>query len=47
MSEVIKAEVTEDSLEYLQEWADAVGCEVKDVAGDSIDSYLELKPEEV
>jgi hypothetical protein len=47
MTKTIEAEVTEDSLEYLQEWADAVGCEVKDVAGDSIDSYLELEPEEL
>lgn len=41
MSEIIKAEITEDSLEYLQEWADAVGCELKDVAGDFIDMHLE------
>ena len=37
----IKAKVSPKTATYLQEWADAVGCERPDVAGDSIEQYLE------
>lgn len=37
---LIHAEVTDEAVEYLEEWAEAVGCERHHVAGDAIDNYL-------
>lgn len=37
----ITAKVKPEDAEYLAEWAGAVGCDVKDVAGASIEQFLE------
>jgi hypothetical protein len=37
----VEASVTPEIATYLNEWADAVGCDVADVAGDSIEQFVE------
>ncbi|CDK39655.1 hypothetical protein [Halorubrum sp. AJ67] len=41
---VVEARVPVEHAEYLEEWADVVGCDVADVAGDSISQFLEEQP---
>lgn len=38
---IIHAKVSEDTEEWLEEWADAVGCSIADVAGDALEQYRE------
>lgn len=38
---LIHVEVSDDVEDYLREWADAVGCEVHEVAGDALHQYVE------
>lgn len=38
---IIHADVDEDTAAYLEEWAEAVGCGVHDVAGDAIVQFRE------
>ena len=38
---VVEARVPVEHAEFLEEWADAVRCDIADVAGDSVSQFLE------
>jgi hypothetical protein len=41
VTNTVPVDLSDNATEYLKDWADAIGCDVSEVAGDVIDQYLE------